>query len=90
MDFTYLAAYRNHERDFLADADFTAEPSIESFVQETTESVTLTHEARVTSTGDGAFQYIAGIYLLDEEIDGDFVVGLTHFLFGSDFSRPVR
>ena len=33
FDFTYLAAYRNHERDFLADADFTAEPSIESFVQ---------------------------------------------------------
>ncbi|MDE0450440.1 MAG: TonB-dependent receptor [Gammaproteobacteria bacterium] len=85
MDLTYLAAYRNHERDFLADADFTAEPSIESFVQETTESITLTHEARVTSTGDGALQYIAGIYLLDEEIDGDFVVGLTHFLFGPTF-----
>ncbi len=85
MDLTYLAAYRNHERDFLADADFTAEPSIESFVQETTESATWTHEARLTSTGDGALQYIAGIYLLDEEIDGDFVVGLTHFLFGPTF-----
>lgn len=85
MDFTYLAAHRNHERDFLADADFTAEPSIESFVQETTESATWTHEARVTSTGDGALQYIAGIYLLDEEIDGDFVVGLTHFRFGPTF-----
>ena len=85
MDFTYLAAYRNHERDFLADADFTAEPSIQSFVQETTESATWTHEARLTSTGDGPFQYIAGVYLLDEEIDGDFVVGLTHFIFGPTF-----
>ena len=85
FDLTYQAAYRKHERDFLADADYTAEPSIQSFVQETTESATWTHEARLTSTGDGAFQYIAGIYLLDEEIDGDFVVGLTHFIFGPAF-----
>ncbi len=85
MEFIYLAAYRNHERDFLADADYTAEPTIQSFVQETTESATWTHEARVTSTGEGAFRYIAGIYLLDEEIDGDFRVGLTHFRFGPIF-----
>lgn len=85
FDFTYQAAYRSHERDFLADADFTAEPTIESFVQETMESATWTHEARLTSTGAGPFQYIAGIYLLDEEIDGDFRVGLTHFRFGPSF-----
>ena len=85
LDFTYQAAFRSHERDFLADADFTAEPRIQSFVRETTKSETLTHEARLTSTGDGPFQYIAGIYLLDEEIDGDFVVGLTHVRFGPAF-----
>ena len=85
FDLTYQAAYRSHERDFLADADFTAEPTVESFVQETMESATWTHEARLTSTGAGPFQYIAGIYLLDEEIDGDFRVGLTHFRFGPSF-----
>ena len=85
FDFTYQAAFRSHERDFLADADFTAEPTVESFVQETMESATWTHEARLTSTGAGPFQYIAGIYLLDEEIDGDFRVGLTHFRFGPSF-----
>ena len=85
LDFTYQAAFRSHERDFLADADFTAEPRIQSFVRETTKSETWTHEARLTSTGDGPFQYIAGIYLLDEEIDGDFVVGLTHVRFGPAF-----
>ena len=85
FDLTYQAAYRSHERDFLADADFTAEPTVESFVQETMKSATWTHEARLTSTGAGPFQYIAGIYLLDEEIDGDFRVGLTHFRFGPSF-----
>ena len=85
LDLTYQAAFRSHERDFLADADYTAEPSITSFVRETTKSESWTHELRLTSTGDGPFQYIAGIYLLDEEIDGDFRVGLTHFLFGPTF-----
>lgn len=85
LEFTYQAAFRSHERDFLADADFTAEPRIQSFVRETTKSETWTHEARLTSTGDGPFQYIAGVYLLDEEIDGDFVVGLTHVRFGPAF-----
>ena len=40
FDLTYLGAYRDHERDFLADADFTALPEIHSFVQETTDSET--------------------------------------------------
>ncbi len=74
---TYLGAFRKHERDFLADADFTALPEIESFVQETTDSETWTHEVRLTSTHEGPFQYIIGGYYLDEEIDGDFLVGLT-------------
>ena len=74
---TYLGAYRDHERDFLADADFTALREIESFVRETTASETWTHEVRLTSTHGGPFQYIIGGYYLDEEIDGDFLVGLT-------------
>ena len=77
FDLTYLGAYRDHERDFLADADFTALPEIHSFVQETTDSETWTHEVRLTSTHEGPFQYIIGGYYLDEEIDGDFLVGLT-------------
>ena len=85
LDLSYQAAFRNHERDFLADADYTAEPSITSFVRETTKSEAWTHELRLTSTGEGPFQYIAGIYLLDEVIDGDFRVGLTHFAFGPTF-----
>ena len=76
-DLTYLGAFRKHERDFLSDADFTAEPTIASFVREITDSETWTHELRLTSTHEGPFQYIAGLYYLDEEIDGDFTVGLT-------------
>lgn len=49
FDFTYLGAYRDHERNFLADADFTALPDISSFVREVTNSETWTHEARLTS-----------------------------------------
>ncbi|MCY4211532.1 MAG: TonB-dependent receptor [Gammaproteobacteria bacterium] len=74
---TYLGAYREHERDFLADADFTALREIESFVGETMMSDTWTHEVRLTSTHEGPLQYIIGGYYLDEEIDGDFLVGLT-------------
>ena len=77
VDVTYLGAFRNHERDFLSDADFTALASINSFVRETAKSDTWTHEVRLTSTHDGPFQYIIGGYYLDEEINGDFQVGLT-------------
>ena len=77
FDLTYIGAFRDHERNFLADSDFTALADIESFVREVTDSETWTHEVRLTSTHDSRFQYIIGGYYLDEEINGDFQVGLT-------------
>ncbi|MCY4566419.1 MAG: TonB-dependent receptor [Gammaproteobacteria bacterium] len=93
VELTYLGAYRDHERDFLADADFTALAEIHSFVQEQTDSETWTHEIRLSTAGDGPLQTIVGGYYLREEIDGDFLVGLTtgqFFPFGAGLPFRVR
>ena len=74
---TYQGAFRDHERNFLADADFTESAEIRSSVREITDSETWTHEVRLTSTHNSPFQYILGGYFLREEIDGDFQVNLT-------------
>ena len=79
IDLTYLLAFRDHERDFLTDADTTAFGRISSFVAETTNSETWSHEVRFTSTDDAPFQYIVGGYYLREEIDGEFIFQATRF-----------
>jgi iron complex outermembrane receptor protein len=80
-DLYYLAAYRKHERDYVDDNDGTALiangiPADGSIV-EATESETWTHELRLSSSGDGAFQWIAGLYYLEEEVNGMFSVFLA-------------
>ena len=79
IDLTYLAAFRDHERDFLTDSDTTAFTRISSFVRETTNSETWSHEVRFTSTDDSPFQYIVGGYYLREEIDGEFIFQAKRF-----------
>ena len=81
IDLFYLAAFRSHNRDYLDDNDGSAIiangiPSTGSIV-ETTQSDTWTHELRLASSGDGAFQWIAGLYYLEEEVDGMFSVFLS-------------
>jgi iron complex outermembrane receptor protein len=81
MDLYYLAAFRSHERDYLDDNDGTAiianGIAATGSIVETTQSDTWTHELRLASSGDGAFQWLAGLYYLEEEIDGMFSVFLA-------------
>jgi iron complex outermembrane recepter protein len=79
-DVFYQAAYRNHRRFYVDDNDGTALvvnsiPATGSIV-ETTESETYSHEVRLTSNNDSAFQWILGGFYMKEEIDGDFQVFL--------------
>ena len=79
-DLFYLAAFRSHERDYLDDNDGTAiianGIAATGSIVENTQSDTWTHELRLQSSGDGPFQWIAGLYYLEEEVDGMFAVFL--------------
>ena len=81
VSFFYQGAYRNHFRDFLDDNDFSAIVAngfvADSFIKETTESETWSHEIRLSSNNDGAFQWIAGAFYMEETIDGIFQVNLA-------------
>jgi iron complex outermembrane receptor protein len=81
MDLFYLAAYRKHERDYLDDNDGTAIVAngipADGSIDETTESETWSHEVRLSSAGDGPFNWIAGLYYLEEEVNGIFQVFLA-------------
>jgi len=81
IDLFYLGAYRLHEGEYVDDNDGTALiangiASTGSIV-ESTESEAISHEIRLASSGDGAFQWIAGLYSLQEEINGIFQVHLS-------------
>lgn len=80
-DFYYQGAYRNHFRDFLDDNDFTTIVAngivADSFIKETTESETWSHEIRLSSNGDGPLQWIVGAFYMEETIDGIFQVNLA-------------
>ena len=81
MDLFYLGAFRSHERDYVDDNDFSAIiangiPSTGSIVEHT-ESDTVSHEIHLASSGDSGFQWIAGLYYLEETIDGIFQVHLS-------------
>ena len=76
FDFAYLGSSRQHDRDYYMDSDNTAVYSsllIEPFASEST-----SHELRFTSNFDGPFNFIAGGYYLDEEINSDFDVRPQH------------
>jgi iron complex outermembrane receptor protein len=81
MDLFYLGAYRLHEGEYVDDNDGSAIiangiASTGSIV-ESTESEAISHELRLASSGDGAFQWLAGLYSLQEEINGIFQVHLS-------------
>ncbi len=80
MDLFYLGAFRSHNRDYLDDNDGTAiianGIASDGSIVERTQSDTWTHELRLASSGDTAFQWLAGLYYLDEEVDGIFQVFL--------------
>ncbi len=75
FDLTALISSREHERDYNTGASFgefiNGVPA-DGGVRETTKSESLSAELRFTSNTDGRFQWIAGWYALDEEINGDF------------------
>lgn len=76
FDLFFQSAYRKHERFYVDDNDGWGGPfngvDTTAEVHETTEAKLWTHELRLTSTWDGPFQAIAGLFYLDEEINGDF------------------
>lgn len=80
-DIFYQGAYRNHERDYIDDNDGTAVVvngiAAEGSIVETTESETISHEFRIASNNDNAFQWMLGAFYMEEEIDGDFQVFLS-------------
>lgn len=81
MDLYYLGTYRKHEREYVDDNDGTAIiangiASTGSIV-ESTESETISHELRLASSGDGKFQWLTGVYYLEETINGIFQVHLS-------------
>lgn len=81
MDLFYQAAYRSHNRKFLDDDDGTTIVAngilAQAFISETTESETYSHELRLSSAGDSAFRWLAGLFYLEETIDGIFQVHLS-------------
>jgi iron complex outermembrane receptor protein len=77
FDIMGLVSHRTHKRNYTTDDGVAAGDTvngieIESFVEETTESESISAEVRLTSTTDGPLQWIAGAYMLDEEINGTF------------------
>ncbi len=75
FDLTALISSREHERDYNTGSAFGESLNgvpADGGVRETTKSESLSAEVRLTSNTDGRFQWIAGLYALDEEINGDF------------------
>jgi iron complex outermembrane receptor protein len=75
FDLTALLSSREHERDYNTGSS-TSETAngvvLDGGVREVTKSESTSAELRLTSTGDGRLQWIAGLYALDEEINGNF------------------
>ncbi len=80
-DLFYQGAFRSHNRQFMDDDDggaiiangFASDASI----IESTESETISHEIRLSSNTDNRFQWIAGLFYLEETINGIFQVDLA-------------
>ena len=64
---TSITAYRTFERFEDADVDFTSARLV-STNNSDTEIDTFTQEFRLTSTGDGAFNWLVGAFFFDEEV----------------------
>ncbi|MCH8336904.1 MAG: TonB-dependent receptor [Proteobacteria bacterium] len=81
MDLYYLGAYRLHEGEYADDNDGTAiianGIAATGSIVESTESESISHELRLASSGDGKFQWLTGVYYLEETINGIFQVFLS-------------
>jgi iron complex outermembrane receptor protein len=67
FDFTTITSYREHEYANIGDTDMT---TIDWIYDGDPEDVSrLSQEFRLTSTGDGPFNWIAGLYYLHQETD---------------------
>ena len=76
FDLTALFASREHERDYNTGSsrgEFINGIPLDGGVRETTKSESINAELRLTSNSDGPLQWIAGLYYLDEEINGNFM-----------------
>ena len=78
VDLTALISSREHERDYNTGSSWGPDQVINGVlldggVRETTKSESISTELRLTSTHDGRLQWIAGLYALDEEINGEFM-----------------
>ena len=86
FDLTALVASREHERDYNTGTNYGEYINgvpLDSGVREITKSESINAELRFTSNTDGPLQWIAGLYYLDEEINGSFML---HSVFlGSPF-----
>ncbi|MBC6403641.1 MAG: TonB-dependent receptor [Hyphomonadaceae bacterium] len=65
MELTYLAGYREDNRDTLNDQDTTDTASVEATVISDTK--TISHELRLASTSFGVLDWLAGIYYFEED-----------------------
>lgn len=75
FDLTALVASREHKRNYNTGSwtnEYLNGIPIDGGVRETTMSESINAELRLTSNSDGALQWIAGLYYLDEEINGNF------------------
>ncbi len=87
FDLTALVASREHERDYNTGASWGEIVNglpLNGGVRETTKSESINAELRLTSNADGPLQWIAGLYYLDEEINGNFMFQPNSFAFGGN------
>lgn len=77
FDLNALVSSREHERNYNTGSTWGPDQTINGLisdggVRETTKSESISAELRLTSNSSGPLQWIAGLYYLDEEINGDF------------------
>ena len=69
-DFTSITAYRSFDETNDLDADFTDLP-LSKINQNIEAYTTITQEFRLTSTGDGPFGWMGGVYYYNQELSHD-------------------
>ena len=76
FDLTALVASRKHERDYNTGSyygEIVNGIPLDGGVRETTKSESTSSELRLTSNSGGPLQWIAGLYYLEEVINGNFM-----------------
>ncbi len=67
FDLTSITAYRDNQSGYFGDVDFTSLDILQE--ERDTDISTFTQELRLTSTGDGDFQWMVGAFIFQEEVD---------------------